>query len=447
MKTMKERGLNYRFIRLSPPQMLAVGFFCLIVIGGVLLKLPFATNESISWVDAFFTATSAATVTGLGVVDTGSTFTIFGQIVIMLLIQTGGLGLMTIAILIVWMLGKKIGLRHRLLIGEALNQTHIGGLIKLVKRVCIFSICIELVGAIFLSIRFVPEFGFVKGLYYSIFHAVAAYNNAGFALWPDNLTQYVGDPIINIGICSLILIGGLGFTVLIDIWYSRSFRKLSLHSKIMIVSTLVITVVSIIVIFVLEHGNAKTMGSLSFGEQVWASVFQGISPRTAGFNTLDYGSMEESTLLFTMILMFIGAGSVSTGGGIKLTTFVILMVSAVSFFKKKENVVLFHRTIKTSTITRALTIFVASQFLIFSATFLLMLTENFSFIEVLFETVSAFGTVGLSMGITAQLSDIGKCIIMFVMFCGLVGPLTLVFSLAKPAKQKIRYPSEDIFTG
>lgn len=447
MKTTKERELNYRFIKLSPPQILAVGFFCLIVVGGLLLKLPFATKESITWVDAFFTATSAATVTGLGVVDTGSTFTIFGQIVIMLLIQTGGLGLMTIAILIVWILGKKIGLRHRLLIGEALNQTHIGGLIKLVKRVFVFSLCIELIGVIFLAIRFVPEFGVAKGLHYSIFHVVAAYNNAGFALWPDNLTRYVGDPIINIGICSLIIIGGLGFTVLIDIWYSRSFRKLSLHSKIMIIGTIVITIISIIFMFILEYGNAKTMGSLTLGEKVWAAVFQGITPRTAGFNTLDYGSMEESTLLFTMILMFIGAGSVSTGGGIKLTTFVILMVAVIAFFKKKENVVLFHRTIKTTTITRALAIFVASQFLIFSAVFILMLTEKFSFMELLFETVSAFGTVGLSMGITGKLSDIGKCIIMFVMFCGLVGPLTLVFSLSRPGKQKVRYPSEDVFTG
>ncbi|CAM4114960.1 Ktr system potassium transporter B [Bacillus manliponensis] len=447
MKTTKERDLNYRFIKLSPPQILAVGFFCLIVVGGLLLKLPFATKESITWVDAFFTATSAATVTGLGVVDTGSTFTIFGQIVIMLLIQTGGLGLMTIAILIVWILGKKIGLRHRLLIGEALNQTHIGGLIKLVKRVFIFSLCIELIGVIFLAIRFIPEFGVAKGLHYSIFHVVAAYNNAGFALWPDNLTRYVGDPIINIGICSLIIIGGLGFTVLIDIWYSRSFRKLSLHSKIMIIGTIVITIISIIFMFILEYGNAKTMGSLTLGEKVWAAVFQGITPRTAGFNTLDYGSMEESTLLFTMILMFIGAGSVSTGGGIKLTTFVILMVAVIAFFKKKENVVLFHRTIKTTTITRALAIFVASQFLIFSAVFILMLTEKFSFMELLFETVSAFGTVGLSMGITGKLSDIGKCIIMFVMFCGLVGPLTLVFSLSRPGKQKVRYPSEDVFTG
>ncbi|WP_369900474.1 TrkH family potassium uptake protein [Bacillus manliponensis] len=447
MKTTKERELNYRFIKLSPPQILAVGFFCLIVVGGLLLKLPFATKESITWVDAFFTATSAATVTGLGVVDTGSTFTIFGQIVIMLLIQTGGLGLMTIAILIVWILGKKIGLRHRLLIGEALNQTHIGGLIKLVKRVCIFSLCIELIGIIFLAIRFVPEFGVVKGLHYSIFHVVAAYNNAGFALWPDSLTRYVGDPIINIGICSLIIIGGLGFTVLIDIWYSRSFRKLSLHSKIMIVGTIVITIVSIIFMFILEYGNAKTMGSLTLGEKVWAAVFQGITPRTAGFNTLDYGSMEESTLLFTMILMFIGAGSVSTGGGIKLTTFAVLMIAVISFFKKKEDVVLFHRAIKTTTITRALAIFVASQFLIFSAVFILILTEKFSFMELLFETVSAFGTVGLSMGITGKLSAIGKCIIMFVMFCGLVGPLTLVFSLARPGKQKVRYPSEDVFTG
>ncbi|MCC3685618.1 TrkH family potassium uptake protein [Bacillus cereus] len=451
MDVTKKQGLYNRLIRLNPPQILALGFFCLIVVGGLLLKLPIATKVHISWVDAFFTATSAATVTGLGVVDTASTFTMFGEIVIMFLIQTGGLGLMTIAILIVWVLGKKIGLRHRLLIGEAFNQTNIGGLVKLVKRVFIFSICIELIGVIFLSFRFIPEFGFGKGLYYSIFHVIASYNNAGnnagFALWPDNLTRYVGDPIINIGICSLIVIGGLGFTVLIDIWYSRSFRKLSLHSKIMIIGTVVLNIIAMIVIFVLEYNNVKTLGNLSLNEKLWASFFQGITPRTAGFNTVDYGGMEESSILFTMILMFIGAGSVSTGGGIKLTTFVILITSVLSFFRKKEEIVLFQRTIKMSTVTRALAIAVASQILILAAVFILMLTENFSFIQLLFETISAFGTVGLTMGITAKLSAFGKCIIMFVMFCGLIGPLTLVFSLARPAKQKIKYPSEDVFTG
>ena len=185
---------------------------------------------------------------------------------------------------------------------------------------------------------------------------IASYNNAGFALWPDNLTRYVGDPIINIGICSLIVIGGLGFTVLIDIWYSRSFRKLSLHSKIMIIGTVALNVIAMIVIFVLEYNNVKTLGNLPLNEKLWASFFQGITPRTAGFNTVDYGGMEESSILFTMVLMFIGAGSVSTGGGIKLTTFVILVTSVLSFFRKKEEIVLFQRTIKMSTVTRALAV-------------------------------------------------------------------------------------------
>jgi trk system potassium uptake protein TrkH len=333
------------------------------------------------------------------------------------------------------------------LVGEALNQTNIGGLIILVKRVLVFSLCIEGIGMIFLSIRWVPEMGLVKGLYYSIFHVIAAYNNAGFALWTDNLTKYVGDPIINIEICSLIITGGLGFTVLIDLWYSRKFSKLSLHSKIMVVGTIVLTVLSILAVFVLEYNNPKTLGMLSGSEKFWASFMQGITPRTAGFNTIDYGGMREPTLLLTMALMFIGAGSVSTGGGIKLTTFVILLMSVFAFFKKKEDLVLFRRTIKTPTVTRALAIAVASQILIFTVVFLMMITEDFSFLQLLFETISAFGTVGLSMGITGQLSDFGKCLLMFVMFCGLVGPLTLVFSLARPDKQRIRYPSEDVFTG
>ncbi|MFX3625269.1 MAG: TrkH family potassium uptake protein [Ectobacillus sp.] len=447
MKKYEKENWNDKFIQLSPPQILAFGFFCLITLGGILLKLPIATKVPISWIDAFFTATSAATVTGLGVVDTESTFTVFGQVVIMLLIQTGGLGFMTLAILIVMILGKRIGLKQRLLIGEALNQTNIGGLIKLVKRVLLFSLCIEGIGVLFLAMRWVPEFGIWKGLYYSVFHVVAAYNNAGFALWPDSLTRYVGDPIINIGICALIITGGLGFTVLIDIWYSRKFSKLSLHSKIMIAGTFLLNVLAILAIFVLEYTNPKTLGMLSGSEKFWASFFQGITPRTAGFNTIDYGSMREPTILLTMILMFIGAGSVSTGGGIKLTTFAILTTSVFAFFKKKEEPALFKRTIKMTTVIRALAITTASQFLIFSAVFLLMITEDHSFLQLLFEVISAFGTVGLSMGITAKLSVLGKGIIMFVMFCGLVGPLTLVFSLARPDKQKIRYPSEDVFTG
>jgi trk system potassium uptake protein TrkH len=447
MGSSKKTNMNNKFIELSPPQILAFGFFCLILLGGILLKLPIATTTSISWVDAFFTATSAATVTGLGVVDTGTTFTTFGQIVIMLLIQTGGLGFMTLAILIVMILGKRIGLKQRLLVGEALNQTNIGGLIKLVKRVLLFSLCIEGVGVVFLSIRWIPEMGFVKGIYYSLFHVVAAYNNAGFALWPDNLTRYVGDPIINIGICTLITMGGIGFTVLIDLWYSRKFSKLSLHSKIMIIGSLTLNIIAIIAIFLLEYNNPKTLGALSGSEKMWASFFQGITPRTAGFNTIDYGSMKEPTLMLTMALMFIGAGSVSTGGGIKVTTFFILLFSVIAFFKKKEDVVLFRRTIKTHIVTRALAIAIAGQILIFTVVFILMLTEKISFLPLLFETISAFGTVGLSMGITSQLSSIGKCIIMFVMFAGLVGPLTLVFSLARPDKQQIRYPAEDVFTG
>ncbi|WP_257348505.1 TrkH family potassium uptake protein [Pseudalkalibacillus decolorationis] len=436
-----------RSVKLNPPQILGIGFLILILLGGLLLKLPISTKEPVSWIDAFFTSASATTVTGLWVVDTNTAYTLFGQFVILGLIHTGGLGFMTFAILIIIVLGKRIGLRQRLIIQEQL-QTPIGGIVKLVKRVLLFALAIEGIGVILLSIRWIPEMGFWKGLYYSLFHIIAAFNNAGFALWPDSLTKYVGDPVVNLIITLMIITGGLGFTVLHDLWYSKNFRSLTLHSKIMIVGTIIINSVSILIIFLLEMDNPNTLGDLSASGKWWASYFQGISPRTAGFNTIPTGDMEESSLIFTILLMFIGAGSVSTGGGIKLTTFIIILLAVGTFLKqKKQNPNVFNRRIDVSIVYRALAIVITSLTFIFLALFTLLITENIPLMPLLFEVVSAFGTVGLSMGATGSLTFIGKIVIMFMMYLGLIGPLTIMLSVAQQEKEKIRYPSGDVLTG
>lgn len=437
-----------KFIKLNPSQLLVIVFVVSITVGTCILKLPFSTYEGIKWIDAIFISTSAMTVTGLATVDPATTFTTFGQFIIAVLIQIGGLGIMSFAVLIYIMIGKKIGLKERLLMQHALNQTSVGGIIKLVKYLFVFSITIELIAMIFLAIRWIPQFGWAQGLFFSFFHSISAFNNAGFALWSDNLMQYVGDPLVNIVISILFIIGGIGFTVLVDVWKKRKFKKLSLHTKLMIIGTFIINTVAMLFIFCLEYSNPNTIGDLTLGDKLWASYFQAVSPRTAGFNTIDIGSMDETTLFFMIILMFIGAGSGSTGGGIKLTTALIIGLATISFLRGKTNIVILRRTINSVFLLKALAISMISIVFVIIGIFLLNITEkDASFIDIMFEVVSAFGTVGLSAGLTGTLTSVGKQLIIFIMILGKLGPLTLMFSLATPSKEKIRYPEEDILTG
>lgn len=434
-------------IQLNPPRVLAIGFIFLIVIGAVLLKLPVAGGNHVSWIDSFFIAVSATTVTGLGTVDIGSTFTTFGEVVIMVLVQLGGLGLMTFAVMILIMLGRKIGLKQRILIREAFNQTSLGGLIRLVKLLFIFSITIEGLAFLLLSERWIPEYGWEKGMFYSAFHTVTAFNNAGFSIWPDNLARYVGDPIVNIVISSLFIIGGLGFTVLVDLYYKRSFRMLTLHSKLMIVGTVGLNILAMVVIFLLEYGNTASFGGLSLSEKVFGAYFQAASPRTAGFLTIPTTDLTTPTILLTMVLMFIGAGSASTGSGIKVTTFIIVLLATLAFLRGKEEVVVFNRTIKKSIIVRALAIIVVSLLTVTIGLFVLTITENQPFLSLLFEVISAFGTVGLTLDLTPHLTASGKVVIMILMFIGRIGPLAFAFVFATRKESVVKHPSEDIFTG
>ncbi|MFZ3579700.1 TrkH family potassium uptake protein [Virgibacillus sp. DJP39] len=422
-------------------------FITFIVIGTILLKLPFATTESISLLNAFFTATSAMTVTGLIVVDTGTAFTLFGQVVILLLIQLGGLGIMTFAVFVFLMAGRKLGFKEHVLITQSLNQNSIGGIIVLAKKLLVFSLITETIVFILLSLRWVPTMGLKEGLFAGLFHSVSAFNNAGFSIWSDSLSRFVNDPIVTVIITASFIIGGIGFTVIFDMWKKKKFRKFSLHTKLMVVGTVVINVIAVVFVFWLEFDNPNTIGDLSLFNKLQASYFQAVTPRTAGFNTLDIGSLNDSTLFLMVILMFIGAGSASTGGGIKLTTFLSLMLSVASFIKKKEEITIFKRTITDSTVVRSLAITVLSITFVFIGIFILDITEDASFLMIVFEAVSAFGTVGLSMGLTDDLTSIGKIIIMIIMIIGKVGPLTLAFSLAKQKNVRVRYAREDILTG
>lgn len=326
-------------------------------------------------------------------------------------------------------------MKQRMLMQEALNQPSLGGVIRLARNLLLFSLFMECIGVILLAIDWVPKMGWAKGLYYSLFHTIAAFNNAGFALWPDNLSRFVGNPIVNVTITLLIIVGGLGFTVVFDVLYQRRWRKLSLHTKLMLVMTLIVNVLAIVAIFLFEHNNPKTLGSLSFREQLWAAYFQGITPRTAGFNTIDIGSLEQPTAMLMIFLMFVGAGSTSTGGGIKLTTFAVIVFAVVSFLKGKEETVIWQRTIRHTIILRALAIASMSMLFIFLVTMILTLTEDAPFLVLLFEVVSAFVIVGLSMNMTPHLSAVGKMLIIGVMLFGKLCSLTLVYSIAKPKKQ------------
>ncbi|KHE72413.1 TrkH family potassium uptake protein [Halobacillus sp. BBL2006] len=437
--------MNYN--NLNPPQIIISIFIGLIAIGTLLLSLPFANTEGVSFIDALFTATSAMTVTGLIVVDTGTAYTLFGQIVILSLIQLGGLGIMTFAVLIYVAVGKKIGIKQRLLLKQALNQSAIGGVVRLALRLLLFSIIVETIAVIFLSLKWIPEMGWGKGIYASIFHSISAFNNAGFSIWSDSLSAYAVSPVVNIVITFLFIIGGIGFTVVFDLWKSKEFAHLSLQTKLMIVGTLTINLISFLIIFFLEYNNPATLANLSSLGKIQAAYFQAVTPRTAGFNTLDIGQMEEASLFFIITLMFIGGGSASTAGGIKLTTALAILLATVSFFKDKEHVTIFRRSLTYHVILKALALTVGSMCVVIFTIFILDLTEDAPFLMIMFESVSAFGTVGLSMGLTGSLTTIGKIVIVLTMLIGKLGPLTFAFAFAKQSPDPIKYPSEEILTG
>lgn len=435
-------------LRLTPPQALILSFVGLSLLGTLLLKLPIASHQATSWSQALFTAVSAATVTGLVVVDTGTHFTTFGQVILLLLMQAGGLGLMTFGIFIIYLTSDRLTLSHRVALNEALNQGGQGDLRRLLRWMFGFTIAMEVAGTALLAIHWVPELGWSTGLYYSFFHAVSAFNNAGFGLRPDSLIAYVGNPLVNVVLSALFILGGIGFVVIADVMRKKRFQDYALHTKLMLLGTLVINVFAMLMILVLEYGNPATLGGLpELGDRLWAAWFQGAAPRTAGFNSIDIAAVFPSTALLIMVLMFIGGGSGSTASGIKLSTFIVMLFATRAFLRAEERPVVFGRSLDPATILKAMAISIISLFCVIIGTFLLTITESGSFVDLAFEVVSAFGTVGLSRGVTANLTMPGQIVIMVLMLIGRVGPLTLAFTLANRRRAAIQYPSGQVNIG
>lgn len=447
-------SLNYKKT-LKPAQIIILSFLSVIAIGTIVLMLPISTQSGTSpgFIDALFTATSAVCVTGLVVVDTGTFWSVFGKTIILILIQIGGLGLMTLTTTVAILLGKKIGLRNRILMQEAFNQFSISGVIRLTKFVFILTLVIETIGAILLSFRFIPEMGIKNGIFYSIFHSVSAFCNAGFDIMGNgvSLTKYVSDPLVSYTVVGLVVIGGLGFAVIVDLLRTQKYRMLTLHARLVLKVTFILLIASFILFFLFEYNNPATIGNMSFMDKITAMVFQSVTPRTAGFNSVDMASLTNPSKLLTMLLMFIGGSPGSTAGGVKTTTMGMMFLTVYAVARGVEDVEFSKRRISRQTLNKALAVIFVSATVVFTMFLLLTVTESTLGVEeVLFETLSAFGTVGLSLGITSKLTVAGRIIITVLMFFGRLGPLTIVLALSSPThnkKQLIRYPEGKIIVG
>lgn len=433
----------------SEPKIIFGSFLAILLPAAILLTLPVFSVTGLSFTDALFTATSAISVTGLGVVDTGEHFTLSGKILLMLLMQIGGLGQMTLSAVLFYMFGMRLSLHQQAVTKEELGQEKRVNIQRLVKGIILFSLVAELIGFVFLSFKWVPVYGWSEGAFYALFHAISAFNNAGFSLFSDSMMSYVSDPLVVFTISSLFIIGGLGFTVVGDLVRNgrKGFRRLRLHTKIMLSVTPVLLVVGTLLFWALEKGNSETMAGLSVSGQWLAAFFQSASARTAGFNSVDLTHFTQPALFIMIILMLIGAGSTSTGGGIKVSTFAVAIVATWAFLRQKKHVVMFKKTVSWPTVTRSLAIIVVSGLVITVSMFLLMLTEQASFDKVMFEVISAFATVGLTAGLTADLTVYGKYIMIVVMIIGRIGPLTLAFMLARPEPTLLKYPEDNVLTG
>ena len=445
---------KFRQQNLNPAQILVLGFALIILLGAVLLSTPFVTQtgESTGFLKSFFTATSAVCVTGLVVVDTGTHWNMAGQIIILILIQVGGLGIMTMATSVALIMGRKISLKGRLIMQEALNQFTIQGVVRLTKYIIITTFIIEGIGAFFLAMNFIPEYGLQKGIFFGIFHSISAFCNAGFDVIGGgrSLTPYTENLSVNFIVMSLIILGSLGFAVIIDLIRTRNYKKLSLHSKIVVVMTVSLILIGFVLFFIMEFNNPNTMQDLSLKGKLTAAMFQSVTTRTAGFNTMDLSQMYDSSKLLTVMLMFIGGSPGSTAGGMKTTTIALVLLLIVSVVRGRSDVEFGKRRISRDNVNRALTVVGIGFSLGITVLFLLTITEKgASFITLLFEAISALGTVGLSLGFTPSLSPLGQIIIIFTMFAGRVGALTIVFALAENQQNKalIRYPESKVSVG
>ena len=436
-----------------------LGFLAVIAVGTILLMMPFSTSSG-NWNDpivALFTSTSAVCVTGLAVVDTGTYFSFWGQLFIVALVQIGGLGYMTATTFLLLILGGKFKLKDKVAIQQALDRTEINDSAQLIRSIIAVTLIFEITGIFLLLPVFVPDYGWDRGLWLSIFHSVNSWNNAGFSLFKDNLIGYQSSVLVNLVVTILIIFGGIGYQVIFEmyLWGRDRLRRkqawivFSLDFKVATSSTVILLVVGTIVLFFIELRNPETFGNLSLKDKLLVAWFQSVVPRTAGFNTIDIGKMTGAGLFFIIGLMFIGASPGGTGGGIKTTTVRVLTSCTKAILQGKEEALLYKRQIPVSLILKAVGVLVASVATVLIATILIALTDpELDFIQILFETVSAFATVGLSTGITPSISAFAKLILVVTMYVGRVGVLLLMSALlGDPRPSSIHYPEENLLVG
>lgn len=438
--------------KLSPSRKLILSFFLAIILGSLLLMMPFSLRkgEHISFLTSLFTITSAVCVTGLSVIDVGKVLSTYGQIVLLVFIQLGGLGVMTFSSLIFLMIGKKISYHERELLREERNAESNGEIIGFIKGLVATVFIIESIGAFFLTLEFMKSFPLEKAIYYGIFHSISAFCNAGFALFSDNLEGYAHNFGVNMTISYLIIIGGIGFSVINSVIMAvrKNVKRFTLTSKVGILISIILTFGGTLLFMVLEYNNPGTIGKMSFFDKLLASFFQSVTTRTAGFNTVPMGNLTKGSIFMFCILMFIGASPGSTGGGIKTTTLGVMMFYVAGVVKGRENIEIFNRRIDWEILNRALAILVISIMYISIVIMLMMMVEDFKFEDIVFEVVSAFGTVGLSLGITAKLSIFSKILIIITMFIGRLGPLTFALALGEnKVRENVKYPKENILVG
>lgn len=440
----------------SPAQVLVLSFAALIASGAILLRLPLsAAREPLTFLDALFTATSAVCVTGLIVVDTPNDLTVFGQVVLLSLIQLGGLGYMAITTVVGVALGRQLSLHERLTLQEALNVQTMEGLARFVLTVLKLTLAFELTGALILTAWWAREYGIGQAAYHGLFHAISAFNNAGFALFSDSLIRFRGDWVVNLVITTLIICGGLGFVVLTEIGRVRRYRRFSTHTRLVVTLTAALIVVTTALVWFIEHDNPRTLQPLGIGEALLASYFQAVTPRTAGFNTLDIGAMHHASLFLLILLMFVGAAPGGTAGGVKISTFSITVAVIWAMVRGTPEPTLLERRIPPPLIARAFSICLIGFLALNVVAGLLLVTEGRELLPTLFETTSAFGTVGLSTGeagspvsLVGHFSGVGKALVIAMMFMGRIGPLTLAIAVARRRElARVRHPEGKFLIG
>ena len=441
---------------LSTTQIIMMSFFVVILAGSLLLSLPIssASGEAVPYLDALFTATTATCVTGLVTLPTVSTWSVFGQIVILILIQIGGLGVITIMSAVMILLNKRMGIGDRLLLQDAFNLNSLSGIVRFVKRVLLGTFLVEVVGTLLYMTVFVPEFG-IRGIWISLFTSISAFCNAGIDIIAENsLCNYATNPVINIVTSLLIILGGIGYVVWWDVVglvgkKRRKLRNLTLHSKIAIATTLILIIGGGCLILLFEYNNPQTIGKMPLLDKIQVSLFQSVTTRTAGFATVPQQNLTNASAILCLLLMFIGGSPVGTAGGIKTVTFAVLIVSALATIQNKQEVSLFNRNISKQTVNKAVAVTMMSFTIMFASTILLSAVTDADVLDVFFETVSAAATVGLTRDLTPYLNAAGKAIIIGTMYLGRVGPISLALALNSNKKHQniIKNPTEDISVG